>query len=502
MNSKCRTILGMIMLVVVLSISAYYIVSELSGAGHADEENVTLTNDVQKNYLSPISVNSFPIDTTEALTSSVVLLDMELNARRPAGIQTSLQKIASGINALRTNTTEQISSIGTLLYPVVRARLMEQERDAALKAYLSTLDEYELYIQNKEQQEVENTIHHLFDNLFVTNDSKIEEYLNIRAVPNGDVIGRMYQKTGGTLLEVQDGWARISSGEVTGWVSAEYILTGTEMMKNASQLTVVVDKEYLDFKRAAETDSESVDILTKGMEVPFKAYSAGWVSVSYKDVTGYLKAEYVHLKAGSNTAVPMSEELWNETLEAAGLIEHPAAEKAVAEDVPAAEAAVVETPVVEAPAAPVVVEPTADDLARQRIDAIYAEGRSAMAPIYLSADEIYLLSCVIMMEAGAECYEGKLAVAGVVLNRLRNGYWGSTLHDVIYSPRQFTGAGTGLLASILASGPNEESVRAAYEACAGIHNIGGYMFFCSAKTARYDQYSTYLVIDKQCFYAR
>lgn len=497
MNSKCRTILGTIMLIIVVSISAYYIVSGFSEIGRTDEEDAVLTNAVQKNYLSPISVDSFPIDKTEALASSVILLDRELNARRSVNAMFSMQNVTSRVNALGASLTERIRSVGMLMYPVVKAHLMEQAGYAALDKYLLTSENHETYMQNKYQQELDDTVHHLFDNLFITNDSAINDYLNIREAPGGDVTGRMYPETGGTLLDIQEGWAQVSSGGIVGWVSAEYILTGTEMLQDSSQLTVVVDEENLVFRREADTHSESIDILQKDTEVQLLSYSAGWVCVSYKDQQGYLKAEYVHLKAGKNTAVAMSAELWNETLEAAGLIEQPVEEVPVEKETLAVEAAVTE-----APAEPVAAEPSANDLARQRIDAIYAEGRSSMGPIYLSADEIYLLSCVIMMEAGAECYDGKLAVAGVVLNRLRNGYWGSTLNEVIYYPGQFSGAGTGLLESILASGPNEESVRAAYEACAGIHNIGGYMYFCSLQKAQYDQYSAYLIIDKQCFYLK
>lgn len=498
MNSKCRTILGVIMLFIVFSISAYYIISELSGAGRTDEENVTLTNEMQKNYLSPISVSSFPIDKSEALANPAVLLNVELTTAKPISVKASIQKAVAGAYALRDGITDRVSSIGTLLYPVVKARLMEQAKSAALEGHFRTLDNHENYVQMKSQQELDNTIHHLFDNLFMTDDSKIDAYLNVREVPDGNVVGRMYPQTGGTLLDIQNGWAMISSGEVTGWVNMEYIITGTQVLQSGAQLTVVVDEERLMLRYEADAESTLVDVLEKGTEVPFQNYSAGWVFVSYKDMSGYLKAEYVHLRAGANTAVPMSEELWRETVASSGTIEEqpmPAAEVPAAE-VPEAEAAVAED------AAPAVVEPSADDLARQRIDSIYAEGRSTMAPIYLSANDIYLLSCVIMMEAGNECYEGKLAVAGVVLNRLRSGIWGSTLNEVIYAPKQFTGAGTGALAGFLASGPNEESVRAAYEACAGIHNIGGYLYFCSIKSANYEQYSNYLVIQRQCFYAK
>lgn len=500
MNSKCRTILGVMMLAVIFGISAYFIVSELSGAGRTDEQNVTLTNETQKNYLSPIGVNSLIIDKSEVLTAPIELFNMERSLVSQMEGKISMRKLVSGAYTLQADLADQIRSIGTLMYPLVKTRLMEKALEDAAQTYALMADHHDTYVQNKSQQELESTTHHLFDNLFVTNDSIIEEYLNIRDVPGGNIIGRMYPQTGGTLLDMQDGWAMISSGEVTGWVDMQYILTGTQVAQSGVSLWAVVDEDRLMLRYEANVDSVVMDILTKGTVVSFEDYSAGWVHVTHKDMTGYLKAEYVHLQVGVNTAVPMSAELWNETLGTADTAQQPQAEEPVQETQAAEPEVLAEAP---APAAaPAAVEPSADDLARQRIDALYAEGRSAMAPIYLSADEIYLLSCVIMMEAGNENYEGKLAVAGVVMNRLRSGYWGSTLHEVIYAPKQFTGAGTGLLANYMASGPNEESVRAAYEACAGIHNIGDYLYFCSVKSARYEEYTNYLVIQGQCFYAK
>lgn len=497
MNSKCRTIFGLIMLIAIMAVAAYYIGSALYEADCVDHLEYHITYDTSKNYLSPISVSSFPIDKTGTLTDSVVLVQKRMNAA-PSSINTSLiQRAIAGAADLYTGVAAYIRDVNTALNIAAKKQLAEQKKQDGQESYLLTLDNQESYLQNKNQQELDNTTQQLFDHLFVTDDSKIEQYLNVREAPNGDVIGRLQPATGGTLLDMQNGWAEISSGSVTGWVDASYILTGTAVIASGAQLTVVVDQETLVFRREANTASEAMDILTKGTTADYSSYVAGWVCVSYNGVKGYLKAEYVHLEVGSNEAVPMTEALWNETLKEAGLVQE--AETAETQEV-VTEAVVEETAaVVEEPVA---VTPSADDLARQRIDAIYAEGRSSMSPIYLNADEIYLLSCVIMMEAGGEAYEGKLAVAGVVMNRLRSGMWGSTLNEVIYYPKQFTGAGTGLLANILASGPNDECVRAAYEAAAGVHNIGGYMFFCSAGTANYGAYSSYLVIDKQCFYAK
>ena len=185
--------------------------------------------------------------------------------------------------------------------------------------------------------------------------------------------------------------------------------------------------------------------------------------------------------------------------EAARIAAEAAAAEAAAAEAARLEAETAATAAAEAAAAAAL---SADEQARQQIDAIYAQGRSSYSPVYLSADEINLLACVIMMEAGYEPYEGKLAVASVVLNRLRSGIWGSSLSSVIYAQGQFTGASTGLLASYLASGANSECIQAAYEACAGINNIGGYLYFCSIASAKYETYTSYAIISKQCFYAK
>lgn len=56
-----------------------------------------------------------------------------------------------------------------------------------------------------------------------------------------------------------------------------------------------------------------------------------------------------------------------------------------------------------------------------------------------SPDELTLLAKTIQAEAGAEGYDGMLAVGAVIGNRARSGkYGGSTLRDVIMAPGQFS----------------------------------------------------------------
>ena len=107
----------------------------------------------------------------------------------------------------------------------------------------------------------------------------------------------------------------------------------------------------------------------------------------------------------------------------------------------------------------------------------------------------------MMIHICGEPYEGKLAVANVVLNRMKQGY-GNSISEVIYARGQFSGANTGALASRLAKGPNDECVRAAQEALSGVNNIGDYIFFIALRKANYSSDSEYPSIGGHCFYKR
>ena len=52
--------------------------------------------------------------------------------------------------------------------------------------------------------------------------------------------------------------------------------------------------------------------------------------------------------------------------------------------------------------------------------------------------ELDCLTRNIYYEAGVEEEKGKYAVAQVTVNRLKTGYWGRTICDVVYAPKQFS----------------------------------------------------------------
>jgi hypothetical protein len=60
--------------------------------------------------------------------------------------------------------------------------------------------------------------------------------------------------------------------------------------------------------------------------------------------------------------------------------------------------------------------------------------------IHLTEQEKWELATLIYLEGGNQSYECQLAIGSVILNRIHSGYWGTTLHEVIYAKNQFTPA--------------------------------------------------------------
>ena len=124
----------------------------------------------------------------------------------------------------------------------------------------------------------------------------------------------------------------------------------------------------------------------------------------------------------------------------------------------------------------------------------------------VSDDDLWVLACIIDWEAGWEPYEGKLAVANVILNRVRSARYPDTVSDVVYARGQFGGVMSGGSISArfeqrLAAGPRtDECMEAALEALSGKNNIGDFTAFNGSDVINYAALSDYAIIGGHCFY--
>ena len=138
-------------------------------------------------------------------------------------------------------------------------------------------------------------------------------------------------------------------------------------------------------------------------------------------------------------------------------------------------------------------------------------------------EDLKYLTCVIYAEAGNQSYEGKLAVANVVINRKNNteeymfGHV-NTIKDVIYDTKwgvQFSvtiGGDDSMMAKALemyetGDYANEqekeamaESEEAARAALAGENPIGDYLFFRVYQSSTAKKYTDHLVIEDHIFF--
>lgn len=97
----------------------------------------------------------------------------------------------------------------------------------------------------------------------------------------------------------------------------------------------------------------------------------------------------------------------------------------------------------------------------------------------LSNSELYLLSCCVYGEARGESYTGKVAVAAVVLNRIKSSNFPNTVSGVIYQKGAFTCVSDGQINL----GTNDECTRAAQDALNGWDPTGGALYYFNPKTA-------------------
>lgn len=102
------------------------------------------------------------------------------------------------------------------------------------------------------------------------------------------------------------------------------------------------------------------------------------------------------------------------------------------------------------------------------------------ANTYYDSDDLYWLSHIIYAESGCEPLEGKIAVGNVVMNRVNNSRFPSTIYGVIFQKNQFSPVANGSIYKT----PDDESVIAAKISLEGYQVAGDSMFFLNRAIAK------------------
>ena len=268
---------------------------------------------------------------------------------------------------------------------------------------------------------------------------------------DAEIIGKRYRGSGGTILDRKNGWTRIRSGGLEGWLKDDYLLFGKDIEPLAKELGLLkakVTAVTLNVRETPSTDAVIVKQAAQGESFPILNFSDGWIKVQLQaDASGYISAEY----------------------------------------------------------AKVIPVPGAAVDAKKEAAALHSGAEAQAKPAYVISvtdDEVYLLAACTAMETGNGSYDAQLAVANCIINRVKSKHWGKSISSVIYADGQFPGASSGLLDSFLAQELSKTALKAAKDALGGSNNIGDYLYFNSTKRIAPETYSSYKIVGGNCFYKK
>jgi cell wall-associated NlpC family hydrolase len=137
-----------------------------------------------------------------------------------------------------------------------------------------------------------------FKSLVIAN---VNDYVNVRDNPSeedGEIIGKLYDDSVGTFIEETDGWYKIKSGRVEGYVKAEYCVTGedaVELAKEVGKRIATVTTTTLKVRSGPSTDDEVLGLVPIEDELVVTEELDGWVKVSIEEGEGYVSMDYVEL---------------------------------------------------------------------------------------------------------------------------------------------------------------------------------------------------------------
>ncbi len=192
----------------------------------------------------------------------------------------------------------------------VRSKMAAAQAASESAAESESAEESSLAAEEESRAEIESEseardakIQEVIDSYSNLGIAKVTGYLNIRKDPDGaaNVVGTLSDGSACEILETLDGWVKISSGEVEGYASSEYILTGDEAKEAAKDLLkerAYITADNLNIRETPSTDGQIVGKCLQGELHEIVGEENGW----YKISGGYISADYAEKRFCMNEA--------------------------------------------------------------------------------------------------------------------------------------------------------------------------------------------------------
>ena len=192
----------------------------------------------------------------------------------------------------------------------VRSKMAAAQAASESAAESESAEESSLAAEEESRAEIESEseardakIQEVIDSYSNLGIAKVTGYLNIRKDPDGaaNVVGTLSDGSACEILETLDGWVKISSGEVEGYASSEYILTGggaEEAAKDLVKERAYITADNLNIRETPSTDGQIVGKCLQGELHEIVGEENGW----YKISGGYISADYAEKRFCMNEA--------------------------------------------------------------------------------------------------------------------------------------------------------------------------------------------------------
>lgn len=228
------------------------------------------------------------------------------------------QKNAAETEVLETETTQTMES---LIDAIKESEEAEQEQettaaddDVRTSAGFSATDTYEdvetetvesesaeEVTEEETSEETTETVEEEAQDFSGLVIARVSNYVNVRSMPSeeGEIVGKLYDKSVGEFIEEENGWYKITSGNCTGYVKGEFCVVGEEaeaLAKEVGTTYAIVNTTTLKVRQEASTESAVLGLVPIEEELVVVEELDGWVKIAIEEGDGYVSRDYVNLR--------------------------------------------------------------------------------------------------------------------------------------------------------------------------------------------------------------
>lgn len=148
--------------------------------------------------------------------------------------------------------------------------------------------------------------------------SQVSGYVNVRKEANtkSQVVGKIYNNCAATILETVSGeggdWYHIQSGSVSGYIKAQYFVTGDKAEKLAKEVGVeyaTINTASLRLRAEPNLTSQTLTSLSQGVRYEVLGEENNFAKLAVDtDLTGYVSMDYIKTTVEFQQAVSLEEE--------------------------------------------------------------------------------------------------------------------------------------------------------------------------------------------------